>query len=763
MLKPHAQVFRMKKLFILSISLLASAAYADSADPLKGVNLKNSPFEVCQAITFVGKSDYEKNKEFWDKAINECNADVQILPDTGFFNTVRFKLGEADENRRSALFLKRVGERARGYVDLNNRLTEHLIRCAKADKAWFDTKAAAARSKEEEEFYDFSKCNVVLDALKDTMNETRPKLRQAMALSRYEDMIQSHELDSNTNPARYLNTYMQAVPGLVIPRGVERLAKEETNDAVKQFRADTKEIEENFEKRLADLKKREAELKSQGMKDYEVRQRMPQWYYHYDAAKKWNNPDFQDHLKRERQERFVKYRAQYNELLQKAPILAFLGKKDPSNAEIAEAAQKLLENGIAEKKLIEENLRKGEARYSAGRGGSRERSDEDQAKNMFDFMKYGPVVREVISEDPSQCKTATGIANYVMNNDTLKTSALAVSMLGGVGYMAIRGTALVAGTALAGLSSTTLAVAAALPFSATFYYRDYKNFIDAERRTFNVPETERFGTQIADLKDYEEAKNALTLSLAIAGTGIDFWGLGLVKGGMLMGSAALAGRLSSKAANSIALKQALRAKGLTAAEVDNVFRQLNSGDPELAGRAAAKLIKDLGLDDAEIRFMRQAAAKGVLKEQNAEGLMDPIRKQLAALDAKERKVVYSKAMEILQDVNSAKLNEYTRRQVLESAIAGARFGIKDPKVLAAKINDWEEGLEGLTKTFQIAKQRLDDPEIRQIANLDLRHDAAFGKALDDMRASNPELKAMPDSEWNSTVKPQLLSCGLGKK
>jgi len=741
--------------------LIALPALAAEQDPLQGITFKDTPFETCQNITFVGKEDYAKNKEFWDKAINECGADVQVLPDTGFFSTIKFKLGEQDENRRSNLFLRRVGARAAGYVELNNRLTEHLIQCARKNQKWFEERAATARSKEEEEFYDFAKCENVLDALKETMAEVRPQLRQAVALSRYQDIMQAHELGSNTQPEKFLNSYMQAAPGLVIPRGLERMEKDEIAAAVKRFNEDTKEIEASFEKRLAELRNREAELKKQGMSDWEVRQRLPKWFYEYNPKSKWNNVTFQDHLKRERQVKFAKYRDEYMQLLTKAPILAFLGKKNPTNEEIAAAAEQLLKNGKEEQARIEKTLASVDKPVTTA-GKSLPKSDQAQAKEMFEFMKYGPIVRELLAEDPSQCKTATGIANYISNSELRNNVALMAGMVGGIGYLAVRGTALVAGTALAGLSNTAIATMAALPVAGGFYYRDYKNFIDAERRFFNVPETERFGTAVGDLKEYEEAKNALSMSLAIAGTGIDFWGLGLGKGIAMVGGAAFAGKLGTRAASSAALKGTLKSKGLSEAEIAKVFADLNSGNKDTAARAAAKLIKDLNLDDAEIRFMRIAAQKGVLKEQNAQGLMDPIQRELGKLNAEERKRVYSKAMEILEGVNSAKLNEYNRRQVLESAIAGARFGIKDPKQLAAKINDWEEGLEGLTKTFRLAKRHLDDAKIRNIANLEARQEAAFDKALDEMRALNPELKAMPESEW-AKMKPGLRSCGLGGK
>lgn len=754
----------MKKLLTLALATLAAPAFG-ADDPLGTTNFRSTMFEeTCKNFAYVRRDDYNKNKEFWDKAMNECGADVQILPDTGFLSSLVFHIGEQDENRRSALFLKRVGERAKGYVGLNNRITENLVNCAKKNKAWFDEKKAAAKSKEEEELYTYEKCGDLLGKLKETMEEVRPQMRQAIALSGYRELAVSiggspAEFGSRENPEKFINSRMMSYPGLSLPRGHEPLTASELAKAKEQFEKDTKEIEEGFDKRLADLKKREDELKvSEGGDMRLVRAKMPQWYYQYDPAKKWTNPTFLQHLSKEREGKHAQYRAKYNELLVKAPILAFLGKDKPTDEEIAKAAGDLLKNGQDELKEIADTLKIVDEKIGGGRN-AREREDSDKVRKMFDFMKYGPVVREVLAEDPSQCKTADGIANYIFNSDLRNNIALGVGMLGGIGYMAVRGSALVAGTFLAGLSNTALATAAALPVSAGLYYRDYRNFLDAERRMFNVAETERTGgTLISDMKDYEEAKNALTLSLAIAGTGIDFWGLGLVKGAGIVGSAALAGRGFTRAANSAALRNALKAKGLGADEITRVFADLNSGDATRAGRAAAKLIKDLGLDDAEIRFMRAAAAKGVLKEGN-EGMLDPIRTQLAHLDARERKAVYSKALEILDDVNSAKLNDANRRQVLEAAIAGARFGIKDPKQLAAKINDWEEGIEGLTKTFQLAKKHMDDPGIKAIANLEARQEAAFAKALDEMRAANPEMKAMPDAEWE-LLRPKLLACGI---
>ena len=150
----HRNFFNI--LVFAAILPFANAAFGKDAR-VDALQFNSSPFDVCKNVGLLKKDDYQKNKAYWDRAINECGVDIQVLPDTGFFNTMISKLGQLDENKNSASFLKQVGERALSYVDINNKFTENLIHCARNDKTWFESQQAKASSKEEKNFYNYTK------------------------------------------------------------------------------------------------------------------------------------------------------------------------------------------------------------------------------------------------------------------------------------------------------------------------------------------------------------------------------------------------------------------------------------------------------------------------------------------------------------------------------------------------------------------------------------------------------------------------------
>lgn len=749
-------------LLALSVTFVWDAHAKDAKkDVLGDIRFSESPFEACQDAAMLKKSDYEKNKAFWDRAINECGAKVQVLPDTGFFNTMISKLGESDENTRSAAFLEKVGERAKFYVQTNNKITETLIRCAKNDKDWFAEKLSQATGNDKM-LYKMENCGKLTKLVRSTMDGIAPEMRLLVALSRYQDtMPHYHETGpamEQKNARNNLNIYMGAAPGILVPK-MDKLTEAEIEKAAKVFDQDSKE----FDKEFLELKARHKAIYEQMVKedgnDFRARTAFPR-YSEYKEQNRFNTKEYQDFLMRKRQDKQLEYRQRYMQLLAKAPVFAYIGGKNYSDKDLAAAAEKVLKNGKEELETIQSAL--DDARkVTHTRSGDISKSDEKKAKAMFHFMKYGPVVNELVKEDPSQCKVATGIAHYIANTELRNNVALMAGMLGGVGFVALRGSALVAGTALAGFSNAALATFAALPVSASLYYKDYRNYVEAERRVFNVLETENTGTSIATLEDYMQARDALTMSIAMAGTGMDFWGMGLTKGTLAMTAAGAAGRLGARTAARAAIIRTLESKGMAKAEVETLLKTLAGSDAKAAGKAAATVIDKLGLDKNEIRLMRLLGERGFLKPAHNKAFEEAFQQQLAHLSARERQRVVQDALAVMEHINPAKLNDMNRAKVLEAMMAGSQFGVNDPKRLAGIINDWDQGIEGLTKTFQVAQSKMNLKEVARIGNVEERQAKAFSLALDELMEANPEFKAMKASE-RQAAKSQMGMCAIGR-
>jgi hypothetical protein len=285
-------------------------------------------------------------------------------------------------------------------------------------------------------------------------------------------------------------------------------------------------------------------------------------------------------------------------------------------------------------------------------------------------------------------------------------------------------------------------------FGARFAYNDYNKFYNARRAAFSAVETVERGKAIGSVKDFEEARDQFALDLALSPS--DWIGSGIFLKSAAAG--AVIGKALLRPGAKVALSQALKNKGLAEVEIQRLFTNLQSADPEIAKAAARKIITETGIDDNQIKFVRTAASKGLLFQKNPESIK-AITKEIK--DGR----VYNRAVKILEDVNAAKVNAGNRDEVLKAAIAGAEFGVTDPKRLAAVINDWDEGLDGLAKTYEVAAKKLEEPSIRGLASVQARQEAAFRSALDELRASNPELKAMPENEWKE-MRESMMTCPL---
>lgn len=728
---------------------------AQSKNAINDLKLRTSPFEVCKDVPLISNKDYLKNKEFWDQARVQCEEiDIQILPDTGFFNTMIGKLGEQDDAVRSIEFLKRVGERTAKYMQTNNEITEHLVHCAKKDKNWFDTQRAKAKTEEERAFYDYSTCDGVMQKARKQINDAASRARILVGLIA--------EQRKNVAGWRKIGDKLRGAVGSKLPIETQEPTEAEKKEIARLADEHKRAREQFLEKEVGPLK---ADASQVDQENHYVATAVAESKFNTDA-----------------------YLKTWDELLgviQQVPILGYLkpndvyreesytdefgvpnnivhrenGKFGPNGAnddEIAKAAQEVLNNGVATRNEVLKILADGaKTEGRAGRGAKRKIGEQERLDKMFELMQYGPVAREILKEDPAMCQTATGIANHISNTELRNNVALMVGMLGTAGAAAVIGPAALAGTAVAAAATPALlATGVGVGFSAYLGVKDYERYADSKRRTFSVVETDGVlakGSEpqraVADVKEFDRYRNNLALALALSP-------LDLIGSGIFMGTAGFTvGKFLEGPGARTALSAALRAKGISQIDVDRLLRNLVSSDPAIAKAAARKIMTEVGMDENQIRFIRMAASKRAFSEQNPEAMNAILQ------EVKDGKT-YMGAMKILESVNSAKINPANRDQVLRAAIAGAEFGVNDPKKLAAVITDWDEGLDGLARTYQVAAKKMkEDPNISKIVNVEERQRASFRAALDDLRAQNPELKAMNDADWKKMA-DEMQTCPL---
>lgn len=732
---------RTKNLF--ATLLLAAPLAALGSSPIDDVAFQTSPFEVCKDATMISTKDFKKNEEFWKQAIGECAIDVQVLPDTGFFNTMVGKLGGAYHSKRAVDFLEKVGDRTAKYVELNNDITEQLRRCALKDKAWFEGMAAEAGSKEERAFYNFESCEDSLDKVRKSFKEIGPELRTLISISN----ATGSKWDSLKAGVKYLT-------GSNMPLEKMALTASEKAEADKIMAKEEAEVQKKFAEAVKRNKEKLQENRERAKTDPRVNEKegVDSWFIGWNTetrggenpSAKTARPYIDMATLPIKNEQLAKHRDKINELLGKLPVSAYLSSEKPTDAELAAAFQKVLDNGKGTKKEIAEIL-------AAGKKSNL--SDNDRAKKMLELMKYGAVVKEVLAENPAgSCSVATGIANSIANTELRNNVALMTGMLGSMGAAALLGPVALGGTALtAAGASTVAATGVGLAFSAGIYNHDIENFAQARRRAFSVTETVDRGKALGDMKDFQEARDQLVMSAALSPA--DLLGTGTFFKAAAMGAGSLSvAKLIAKPLQRSALKKALKSKGMADEAIEGLFKQAQSSDPQVAAAAAKQLILETGADPTKVKFVRAAASKGLFLEQNPEAMKEVLKEV-------KNGQVYTRALDIMDNMNAAKINAGNRDQALKAAIAGAEFGVTDPKRLAAIITDWDEGLDGLTKTYEIAAKKLNEPKIRGLASVEERQNAAFASALDDLRASNPELKAMPEKQW-AEMKDNMMTCPL---
>lgn len=745
-----------------SPSPVRKAEASAPADPFKNLKFQDSPFEACKDVTMISNSDFKNNESFWKEAIGECGINVQILPDTGFFQTVASSLREQDVGTSSLEFLKKVGERAGSYQKLNNDLADHLRHCALKDKEWFDTKRGNATSQAEKDFYDFGSCEKVVAREKDRVKEMGRQARIKRAV-----------LEATGSRWEGMKGFIKSVTGAKLPIETMPISADEMAEAKKIIAENDKAANDEFQnvikENMAKLEEAKAKQKeandklrsgkfqddggvAMGVAMSDPFMSLPGWFKEWHTETRGGtNPNtnfakpWVDTAKMPIQNKiWAQHKDEFLGILGQVPALAYIPSADPSDADIAQGSAEVLKNGEAELKDIRAKLAK--ANLNVWRNGRaiQTPTQEDKVKSLLEMMKYGPIVNELVKEDPFSCRTATGVANMILSSDHRKNAALIVGMVGTVAAAAVIGPVVLAGTALA--SPALLATGVGAAWGAKVVYGDHEDFVRARQRAFSVVETQENGRAIADVKDFDASRDQFVMSVALSPLDLVGSGLG-VKGAKTLFPAFF--RSGGKASLTAALKK----RGLRDVEITKLLSDLDSTDAAIAGPAARKIMAEVGIDQNHVNFVRLAASKGLFKPESPEAFAAIMK------EVKDRKINLKVANEVLADVNAAKINSGNREQVIRAALAGAEFGHRDPKKLAAVINDWDQGLDGLARTYEVAKAKMELPEIRGLATLEARQNASFSKALDEMMDANPEFKVL-SAEERAAAKGQMMACGI---
>jgi hypothetical protein len=720
-----------KNLSVLLLTLAAMTSISALADDaLKGATAVQSPFKgVCEDMVMISNHDYQMQKAYWDQVQANCSAQLQaqVLPGAEFLSSMSEKLmtqGAIADNKSAADFLKKVGERARDGIDYNNKVTEVIEACANhqtSAQTWFKGQQQQAKalekdnpelSKFDQDLYDDSKCDDRLSQLKDTIKEKGADFRINMEMARRTASLSNKAASGARKLGDWAEAGLSAVgigkgSGIAaekVPLSSDEKAQADKMEAELNQRAirDTKKAAEEGARKMDEILAAHPEMSVKDFHDPSV----PDWVVKWVQSSR-SDFQMQEAVKAYKAKEFDKYFANYSKALGDARILAFLDKRDPSNSDIALAAQKLMENGAASKKDVEALL---------AAGAKPGLSDSQRADAMVGLLQYGGSAADLLKEDKSQCRVATALSNHIATADA-KTQAMIGAGLLAAGLAAPFAVPAIAAAAGVSISASAVAATAAAVSNAYAWGtvgQDYAKYQAAKARTFNYA-TAATGRAVADVGSVQDTRNAFATNLAIQSA---FAATSAIPPMYRKYMA----EMNAKPKQTI---DALKAAGMTDAGAKKVVADLGSKDPEVSKAAAASIAKMLGVDEKEVNGFKKIVQKQLL-DPNARLQYDTYASRLAAVkDPEQRAKLLDNMNKILDEFPDA-LNPNKRTDAMRVALAASDLGVDVPtaKQLAAHVKDWDDkgSLYGLARALdKAAEMKRMDPH--------LSNDEAFLKGL----------------------------------
>jgi len=506
---------QIKCLKIRSITLaflLATSARGESRDSYLEAGFEANPFVgVCENVALLKSKDYGKARENWDHAINDCKANVQVLPDTGFFSAMLGVLGKITPNDQEKIkvvdFLRQLGQKTIDNLDYNATQTERQIFCAKA-------------LAEKDHADDPKDCAALIADLKAAISEKGSEYRVELELMKYTSGV------GNRAASSLRSLFGQTYPGEKL-----ELSEEERNRAsaltAEVDRRVAAEMEAGVQANLKLFAEAKAKVgEAEAFHDTSIAPWFRSWYLN---SNKGTNPDspqarlhWNNEISARKQLRFDEHYKTFSAAMGAAPIVNYLEKRIPSEAEITAAAAKLLANNRKVRQDVADLMEK----TSAHPTGHRKLTEQEKIDELLKLMQNGAVVRSVLGENPSHCGSAAAVLHYISNRKTT-SGVLAVAGLAGASVLApalVGSLGTYVGVAGAGFTITSSALTGALSTAAGTYdlYSKYENAKDGERRVMayahSVDDKLGAGKAIAETSELQDTRNAFAIHAAVLAT-----------------------------------------------------------------------------------------------------------------------------------------------------------------------------------------------------------------------------------------------------
>lgn len=705
-----------------------------------GEALMNSPFEECKdvngnVLTFLTQKDYEQDKSYWDAAKDCEGIKIEVIADTGFFNTmVQTLKGDMGMDswddatlKRAKDFLYEVGNKSSSYAKANRERSQKIAGC-KGKVANEECKAMVAETKAQ------------LMAL-------LPSFRRELALSTNDTQQTNARGGSSAarysidkNPEKFLNVKLKAVNGLPTANDsflsglgfnaigskqvIEPLTKEEIAQAIATYKEDATKIV--------------AEKSAPNSYDNYINKNYTLGTWNLTAPTRASFDKTKNQvLSNDRLFKQSEHIENAKNLINQVPLLSYIKSRNPSDEEIMAAAEMFARNAKEVEEQINKAMKdaKSEGKYSA---------------SMGDFIRYTPVVKEILKnaspdKKASLCGTATMLTQYRSSRDLDENISKGLVAVAGAVLTGGAGAAIAVETGGLIGTGTAAAVGSALGTGA-IYVNDWQRATDAQKRLNTSMENTSGKTQsLADVKEYNEALDSVKMDLLFSP--LDFLGVGRI-----------AAPEKAKIIKDLLMKTGKVTEANAARLSANVVKA-NSNEAKLALVEIQKTLKD-SLSPSKKKFMELAAGKkwAVMDKASGAGQKGLSHNEIFDRAIKATDAQVDKAMNAYKDIaGKGVIRPDNDKEIMGTLLSASRLVGDDPdkmRLVAGKAVDWNESPEslvGLQVTLDKAKVHYDDPNFAKGKSPQERLEESFRQGLKDQGVEDP-----------NQIK-QMSACGIGSK
>lgn len=696
-----------------------------------------SPFKACSDVRLIKYEDYQKNQAEVMGLIGKTN--VQVMPPTGFTKTqiqAAPKLSKSDVARDLSphALLTDIGGVAAKYLDSSILKMEKMVSCylqQKGSAAWkpklnLDGRldefnramAIQARTKPPEQGE--NGCIKLRSLLKQAVVLNQREARVHLALSVKAPSVAlpaSAYSVNNYGPTKYTREQARSNPSNPKVSPTSLYSVKLSGGRFPQML-----IPKDMPDLSAAEKARVHAIAAKFASTYEPA--LDKW-----ESKTWDGP-------LPRLESFsINHRLNYYEVLQRVPVLGYLGTNRldgvAGDEAIFWASMQVLKNAYKERGRIKQAFAKSQNNLVPWYKDAKSES----AWRLMDFLIYQNTIEDLLKARPRRCAIATALSFY---NDDGKARFAVVT--GGALVVATVATAIIAppvAPAIAGSGASLLGTAevAALilgpPVGFAFTAKSYFDYSRVKQATLNNVVNASGQKTLAKPSQVIAAQKELTFAVAMLP--LSFVGTGVI----------------SKTLAYSAVKSGLQNAGLSSQKMATLMANARSTNPQIANAARREIQDAVGKyaqklygripSATEEKLAQTMLDKGFLgnPQKPQVGLLERMAQKLAKLNPARRDEVAKKAEEIIKRLDPSKVAGAKQSQVMDLVESAAAFGADDIDSLVKNINEWPEGLDGLTSVYKSAAEKM-------AADPDLITNPAFKNATPEGKRAMAMQKALDD-------------------